>query len=101
MTLQIEIQGHDMEVTASLDEYVRKKVARLERYLDALDEARVEMLHEKSARSAAASHKESSEAPRAGRGLRGAKPSSWCPCRRRTPSSRWNCSGTIASLSST
>lgn len=53
MTLQVEIQGHDMEVTASLDEYVRKKVARLERYLDALDEARVELLHEKSARSAA------------------------------------------------
>jgi putative sigma-54 modulation protein len=53
MTLQVEIQGHEMEVTASLDEYVRKKVARLERYLDALDEARVELLHEKSARSAA------------------------------------------------
>ncbi len=42
-----------MEVTASLDEYVRKKVTRLERYLDALDEARVELLYEKSARSAA------------------------------------------------
>ena len=53
MTLQVEIQGHDMEVTASLDEYARKKVARLERYLDALDEARVELLHVKSARSAA------------------------------------------------
>ena len=39
MTLQVEIQGHDMEVTASLDEYVRKKVARLERYLDALGKA--------------------------------------------------------------
>jgi len=53
MTLQVEIQGHDMEVTASLDEYVRKKAARLDRYLDALDEARVELLHVKSARSAA------------------------------------------------
>ncbi len=53
MTLQVEIQGHDMEVTASLDEYVRKKAARLDRYLDSLDEARVELLHQKAARSAA------------------------------------------------
>jgi ribosome hibernation promoting factor len=53
MTLQVEIQGHDMEVTASLDEYVRKKAARLDRYMDTLAEARVELLHEKAARSAA------------------------------------------------
>jgi putative sigma-54 modulation protein len=49
--MQLIIQGKNMEVTDRLQEYVEKKVNRLDRYLPNITEARVELLTE-SARSA-------------------------------------------------
>ena len=52
MTLEIQVYGRNMEVTDRLFEYVTKKVAKLDRYLSDLEEARVELAFVKSARSA-------------------------------------------------
>lgn len=49
--MQLIIQGKNIEVTDRLQEYVEKKVSRLDRYLPNITEARVELLTE-SARSA-------------------------------------------------
>jgi len=49
--MQLIIQGKNIEVTDRLQEYVEKKVSRLDRYLSNITEARVELLTE-SARSA-------------------------------------------------
>src|SRR4030066_28387 len=53
MALQIEITGRNMEVTDRLNEYVTKKASKLDRYLNEIDEARVDLAYVKSARSAA------------------------------------------------
>ena len=52
MALQIEITGRNMEVTDRLNEYVTKKASKLDRYLNEIDEARVDLAYVKSARSA-------------------------------------------------
>jgi putative sigma-54 modulation protein len=52
MTFQIEITGRNMEVTDRLSDYVTKKVAKLDRYLNEIDEAHVDLAYAKSARSA-------------------------------------------------
>ncbi len=52
MALDINIYGRNMEVTDRLYDYVSKKVAKLDRYLSDLEEARVELAFVKSARSA-------------------------------------------------
>ncbi len=52
MAQKMEIVGHDFDVSDRVHDYVTKKVAKLERYLPALDEIRVELSHIKSARSA-------------------------------------------------
>lgn len=52
MTFQIEITGRNMEVTDRLNDYVRKKVRKLERYINNIDEAHIDLAHIKSARSA-------------------------------------------------
>jgi len=52
MTFQIEITGRNMEVNERLNDYVTKKVRKLERYLNNIDEAHVDLAHIKSARSA-------------------------------------------------
>jgi len=49
--MQITIQGRNIEVTERLQEYVEKKVSRLDRYMSDVIEARVELSTE-SARSA-------------------------------------------------
>lgn len=49
--MQLIIQGKNIEVTDRLREYVEKKVARLDRYLPNITEARIELSTE-SARSA-------------------------------------------------
>lgn len=53
MAFQIEITGRNMDVTDRLNEYVTKKVSKLDRYLNNIDEARVDLAYVKSARSAA------------------------------------------------
>ncbi len=52
MALQVEIFGRNMEVTDRLNDYVTKKVSKLDRYLNGIDEARVDLAYVKSARSA-------------------------------------------------
>lgn len=53
MALEVEIFGRNMEVTERIDDYVTKKVSKLDRYLPGIDEARVDVAYVKSARSAA------------------------------------------------
>ncbi len=53
MTLEVEINGHGMEVTERVNEYVTKKVSKIDRFLPGIDEARVDLAYVKSARSAA------------------------------------------------
>lgn len=50
---QIKITGRNMEVTDRLNDYVTKKVSKLDRYLNDIDEAHVDLAYAKSARSAA------------------------------------------------
>ena len=51
MTLQVEIYSRNMEVTDRMQDYVTKKVSRLDRYLPGIEEARVDLAYVKSARS--------------------------------------------------
>lgn len=53
MTLEVEIYGRNIEITEQIDEYVTKKVSKLDRYLNGIEEARVDLAYSKSARSAA------------------------------------------------
>ena len=53
MTLDVEIYGRNMEITDRIRDYVDKKVSKLDRYLPGIDEARVDLSYERSARSAA------------------------------------------------
>ncbi len=52
MAFQIEITGRNMEVTDRLTDYVTKKVSKLDRYLNDIEEAHVDLAYAKSARSA-------------------------------------------------
>lgn len=52
MTVEVEIYGRNMEVTERIQDYVEKKVSKLDRYLPDIDEARVDLAYAKSARSA-------------------------------------------------
>jgi putative sigma-54 modulation protein len=52
MTQKIETVARNMRLTDNVREYVEKKVAKLERYLQEIEEVRVELAHIKSARSA-------------------------------------------------
>jgi putative sigma-54 modulation protein len=53
MTLKVDIFTRNMEVTDRINEYVNKKVSKLDRFLLGIDEARVDLNYIKSARSAA------------------------------------------------
>ena len=53
MALEIEIYGHNLEVTERINSYVTKKVSRLDRYLPGIEEGRVDLAFVKSARSSA------------------------------------------------
>jgi putative sigma-54 modulation protein len=53
MALEVEIIGRNMDVTDRIQEYVEKKVSKLDRFLTGIDEARVDLAYVKSARSAA------------------------------------------------
>jgi putative sigma-54 modulation protein len=52
MTLNVEVYGRNIEVTDRIQDYVTKKVTKLDRYLPGIDEARVDVAFVKSARSA-------------------------------------------------
>lgn len=52
MTQKIETVARNMRLTDNVREYIEKKAAKLERYLQEIDEVRVELSHIKSARSA-------------------------------------------------
>lgn len=56
MTLEVDIYGRGMQVTDRIEEYVNKKVSKLDRYLPGIEEARVDLAYVKSARSAADRH---------------------------------------------
>jgi putative sigma-54 modulation protein len=53
VTLKVEITARNLEVTERINDYVTKKVSKLDRYLTGIDEARVDLAQVKSARSAA------------------------------------------------
>ena len=53
MAQNLEIFGRDFEVTDHMHDYVTKKVAKLDRHLDAIDQIRVDLAFVKAARSAA------------------------------------------------
>jgi putative sigma-54 modulation protein len=53
MALEVEIYGRNLDVTERIQDYVDKKVSKLDRYLNGIDEARVDLAYVKSARSAA------------------------------------------------
>jgi putative sigma-54 modulation protein len=53
MDLEVEVYGRNMEVTDRIQDYVTKKVSKLDRYLPGIEEARVDVAYVKSARSAA------------------------------------------------
>jgi len=52
MANKIETLARNMRLTDNTREYVEKKAAKLERYLQDIDEVRVELSHEKTARNA-------------------------------------------------
>jgi len=53
MTFRIEFFTRNIEMTESIKNYVEKKMNKLERFLDDIDEARIDLSHIKSARNAA------------------------------------------------
>jgi putative sigma-54 modulation protein len=53
MTLEVEIYGHGMDITDRIQEYVTKKASKLDRYLNEIEETRVDLSYVKTARSAA------------------------------------------------
>ena len=50
---KIEVFAKNMEVTDRINDYVMKKVSKLEKYMAGVDETRVDLVFEKSARSSA------------------------------------------------
>ena len=52
MAVQIEISVKNMVLSDKLRDYVEKKVAKLDRYLDIIDQAQVDLTHAKTARNA-------------------------------------------------
>lgn len=53
MTVPVEVISKNMDVSERLQKYVDTKVAKLDRYLPGIEEARVDVTYEKAARSAA------------------------------------------------
>lgn len=54
--MKIELFAKNMEVTDRINEYVNKKVGKLDRYLTDIEDIRIDLSHVKSARSAADRH---------------------------------------------
>lgn len=56
MSPELDIQARNMEVTDRINDYITKKASKLDRFLPAIEETRVELSYEKSARSASDRH---------------------------------------------
>ncbi|MCK5645488.1 MAG: ribosome-associated translation inhibitor RaiA [Anaerolineales bacterium] len=52
MSVKVEIFVHNLELSDRLNDYVTKKVSKINRYLDVIEEAKVDLSYAKSARSA-------------------------------------------------
>jgi putative sigma-54 modulation protein len=52
MTLEVEIYGRNIDINERLEDYIDKKVSKLDRYLNNIEEARVDLSYVKSARNA-------------------------------------------------
>jgi putative sigma-54 modulation protein len=52
MTAPVEIFGREMKVDSDLQDYVLKKASKLDRYMDGVEEARVDLSYRKAARAA-------------------------------------------------
>jgi putative sigma-54 modulation protein len=53
MTVKVDVAGRNLEISDRVNDYVTKKAGRLDRYLNSIDEVRVDLAYVKSARSAA------------------------------------------------
>jgi putative sigma-54 modulation protein len=56
MATELEIQARNMEITDRIRDFITKKASKLDHYLPAIEETRVELSYVKSARSAADRH---------------------------------------------
>lgn len=56
MSPELDIQARNMEVTDRINDYIMTKASKLDRFLPAIEETRVELSFEKSARSASDRH---------------------------------------------
>lgn len=56
MSVDVDIYGRNMEVTDRIFEYVTKKVSKLDRYINDINDARVDLAYAKSARNASDRH---------------------------------------------
>lgn len=56
MTVKIDIFTKNLELSDRLEDYVVKKVEKLEKFLDEVDECRVDLSHVKTARNASDRH---------------------------------------------
>ncbi len=56
MNPKVDIFARNMEVTDRINDYVTKKVSKLDRFLSGIDETRVDLSYVKSARSASDRH---------------------------------------------
>jgi len=56
MALEVEIFARNMDLTDRINEYVEKKVSKLDRYISNIEETRVDLSYNKSARSATDRH---------------------------------------------
>jgi len=52
MNEKVDIFVKEMELTGDIKEYIDKKISRLDRYLDQIDETRIDLTHAKTAREA-------------------------------------------------
>lgn len=52
MAIQVKINVRNLQLDERLQDYVTKKVRKLDRYLDTLEEAKVDLTHVKTARNA-------------------------------------------------
>ncbi len=56
MSPELNVQVRNMEVTDRINDYIEKKASKLDKFLPAIEEIRVELSFEKSARSASDRH---------------------------------------------
>lgn len=52
MTVKVEISTHNLDLSPRLEEYITKKAEKLDRHLELLEEANVDLSFEKTARNA-------------------------------------------------